>query len=570
MVSFARAFRTYGIITGLVVILSASSLLVHYRGLGSAGSRASSVNGREYAANSPGDSGLAPTRTTKAKRVSSRGAKVKAKLLVTDTQTNDGFGRLVYNRVGKCGSRSLITILSVLSSKNGFNFAKDPSVVHSQTRFPLPDQIALVQHVDKISPPFFYNRHFHFIDFTRFGARQPIYINMIRDPFDRLVSSYYFKRFGDGRSDDRGRYLKEEDKLRSFDACVLEEQVECTRGLHYIIPFFCGQRPGCRIADPEPPGGVDVFLYTSETSRDPSRWALERAKDNVLDKFLVVGILEEFNDTLRVFEHLLPNFFKGAMSVWENPPQWVSQLYNTSKTVKKPQPSPFIRDKMRRRMKLEYEFYYFVRDIFHNLKNRLDIPSTPDQVAYRSDPLYKEIMARKSTKLMSYAREQPVIAVGADNKDYDENENEYEDERKASEGTAGDATVQKIPQEPIKKVDPRQAPSLAIDETQKHAMHIEERKVFPQNVYSNTRDGNALKGGTLSGESFPRAETEMERVLNQAQRIVSAAVNDNLISRTSESIRKRPTPRTYDTEDKEEDDYDEDDEEETDDREESR
>ncbi|XP_078619841.1 uronyl 2-sulfotransferase-like isoform X2 [Branchiostoma floridae x Branchiostoma japonicum] len=551
MVSFARAFRTYGIITGLVVILSASSLLVHYRGLGSAGSRASSVNGREYAANSPGDSGLAPTRTTKAK-------------------TSDGFGRLVYNRVGKCGSRSLITILSVLSSKNGFNFAKDPSVVHSQTRFPLPDQIALVQHVDKISPPFFYNRHFHFIDFTRFGARQPIYINMIRDPFDRLVSSYYFKRFGDGRSDDRGRYLKEEDKLRSFDACVLEEQVECTRGLHYIIPFFCGQRPGCRIADPEPPGGADVFLYTSETSRDPSRWALERAKDNVLDKFLVVGILEEFNDTLRVFEHLLPNFFKGAMSVWENPPQWVSQLYNTSKTVKKPQPSPFIRDKMRRRMKLEYEFYYFVRDIFHNLKNRLDIPSTPDQVAYRSDPLYKEIMARKSTKLMSYAREQPVIAVGADNKDYDENENEYEDERKASEGTAGDATVQKIPQEPIKKVDPRQAPSLAIDETQKHAMHIEERKVFPQNVYSNTRDGNALKGGTLSGESFPRAETEMERVLNQAQRIVSAAVNDNLISRTSESIRKRPTPRTYDTEDKEDDDYDEDDEQETDDREENR
>ncbi|KAI8502720.1 hypothetical protein Bbelb_194220, partial [Branchiostoma belcheri] len=305
---------------------------------------------------------------------------------------------------------------------------------------------------------------------------------MIRDPFDRLVSSYYFKRYGDGRSDDRGGHLKEEDKLRSFDACVLEEQVECTRGLHYIIPFFCGQRPGCR---------------------EPSRWALEKAKDNVLDKFLVVGILEEFNDTLRVFEHLLPNFFKGAMSVWENPPQWGSacamawnpsvnkrfvsapflrsegratdlchtcavqlrQLYNSSKTAKKPTPSPFIRDKFRRRMKLEYEFYYFVRDIFHNLKNKLGIPSTPDQVAYRSDPLYKEIMASKSTKLTSYAREQPVIAVGADNKDYDENENEYEDERKASDGTAGAATIPKIPQEPIKRVDPRQAP---IDETQKH------------------------------------------------------------------------------------------------------
>ncbi|XP_078698067.1 uncharacterized protein LOC144925793 isoform X1 [Branchiostoma floridae x Branchiostoma belcheri] len=524
MVSFARAFKTYGIITGLVVVLSASSLLVHYnRGLGSAGSLPSSVNGREYAANSAGDSGRAANRTNK-------------------TSVN-GFDRLVYNRVGKCGSRSLITILSVLSNVNGFNFAKDNFVKHWQTRFPLPEQIALVQHVDQIQPPFFYNRHFHYIDFTRFGARQPVYINMIRDPFDRLVSSYYFKRYGDGRSDDRGGHLKEEDKLRSFDACVLEEQVECTRGLHYIIPFFCGQRPGCRIAHPEPPGGEDRFLYTADTSREPSRWALEKAKDNVLDKFLVVGILEEFNDTLRVFEHLLPNFFKGAMSVWENPPQWVRQLYNSSKTAKKPTPSPLIRDRFRRRMKLEYEFYYFVRDIFHNLKNKLGIPSTPDQVAYRSDPLYKEIMASKSTKLTSYAREQPVIAVGADNKDYDENENEYEDERKASDGTAGAATIPKIPQEPIKRVDPRQAP---IDETQKHVLHVKE--VFPQNVYPDTRDQNALSGGT-----------EMERVLEQAQRIVSAAVQDNLNSRTSETLSK-----THNTEDNDEDNYDDDDDDEDD------
>ncbi|XP_066288134.1 uronyl 2-sulfotransferase-like isoform X2 [Branchiostoma lanceolatum] len=554
MVSFARAFKTYGIITGLLVILSASSLLVHYRGLGSsAGSRASRVNGREYAVGAPGDSGLAPTRTTKAKA------------------NSNGFDRLVYNRVGKCGSRSLITILSVLSKKNGFNYAKDPKIKHWQTRFPLREQIALVQYVDKLPPPFFYNRHFHFIDFTRFGARQPIYINMIRDPFDRLVSSYYFKRFGDGRSDDRGGHLTEEERLRSFDACVLEEQVECTRGLHYIIPFFCGQRPGCRIALPFPPGGDDVFLYTSETSRDSSRWALERAKDNVLDKFLVVGILEEFNDTLRVLEHLLPTFFKGAMSVWENPPQWVTQLYNTSKTAKKQKPSPFIREKMRRKLRLEYEFYYFVRDIFHNLKNKLGIPSTPDQIAYRGDLLYREIMTSKSTKLTTYAREQPVIAVGSDNMDYDENETEYEDERKASEGTGGAAAIPKIPQEPIKRVDPRQAPSLPVDETQKHVMHIEGRKVFPQNAYPNTKD--ALLGGTLDAERLPRAETEMDRVLEQAQRIVSAAFQDNLVSRTSDNLRKQPTPKTFDdTEDNEEEDYDEDDDDEndTDDREEER
>lgn len=45
--------------------------------------------------------------------------------------------------------------------------------------------------------------------------------------------------------------------------------------------------------------------------RFPSRWALERAKKNV-EKYAVVGILEEYDDFIKVLEKLLPNFFKGA------------------------------------------------------------------------------------------------------------------------------------------------------------------------------------------------------------------------------------------------------------------
>lgn len=51
---------------------------------------------------------------------------------------------------------------------------------------------------------------------------------------------------------------------------------------------------------------VLVFFF-----RFPSRWALERAKMNV-EKYLVVGILEEYDDFIKVLEKLLPNFFKGA------------------------------------------------------------------------------------------------------------------------------------------------------------------------------------------------------------------------------------------------------------------
>ena len=73
---------------------------------------------------------------------------------------------------------------------------------------------------------------------------------------------------------------------------MLKKKRECVGnwGTFFIVPFFCGHSKECR-------------------SR--TRWALAQAKKNV-EKYLVVGILEEYDDFIKVLEKLLPNFFQDA------------------------------------------------------------------------------------------------------------------------------------------------------------------------------------------------------------------------------------------------------------------
>lgn len=56
--------------------------------------------------------------------------------------------------------------------------------------------------------------------------------------------------------------------------------------------------------------------FMSYISPFNSDGALERAKRSVEQRYAVVGVLEDFNVTLTVFEHYIPRFFKGATDVY--------------------------------------------------------------------------------------------------------------------------------------------------------------------------------------------------------------------------------------------------------------
>ncbi|KAJ6660203.1 hypothetical protein lerEdw1_018130 [Lerista edwardsae] len=86
---------------------------------------------------------------------------------------------------------------------------------------------------------------------SRFGGDQPVYINIIRDPINRFLSNYFFRRFGDWRGEQnhmiRTPSMRQEERYLDINVCILENYPECSNPrLFYIIPYFCGQHPRCR------------------------------------------------------------------------------------------------------------------------------------------------------------------------------------------------------------------------------------------------------------------------------------------------------------------------------------
>ncbi|MBN3311123.1 UST sulfotransferase, partial [Amia calva] len=263
--------------------------------------------------------------------------------------------QVVYNRVGKCGSRTVVLLLRILSERHQFNlFSSD---IHNRTRLSKHEQGELTKNISILPQPFLYTRHVHFLNFSRFSREQPVYINIIRDPINRFLSNYFFRRFGDWRGEQnhmiRTPRMKDEERYLDINVCILENYPECSNPrLFYIIPYFCGQHPKCR---------------------EPGLWALERAKQNVIENFLLVGILEELEDVLLLLERLLPHFFTDVLSIYKSPDY--RKMGNLTGTVRKITPTMEALKVLYHRMKHEYDFYNFIRDQFHLMKRKIGLKS---------------------------------------------------------------------------------------------------------------------------------------------------------------------------------------------------
>ena len=135
----------------------------------------------------------------------------------------------------------------------------------------------------------------------------------------------------------------------TIDECVNTKNKACVYPVWKYIEFFCGNDPRCRDR-----GRTDAS----------KKIALEMAKKRVVDEFFVIGVLEQFEDTLKLFDKMLPSVYATAPEVYNTPLMQMKR--QSTKTVNVTPMSLSTRQFfMNGPLKYDFELYTFVRQLFN-------------------------------------------------------------------------------------------------------------------------------------------------------------------------------------------------------------
>ncbi|CAG5094363.1 Oidioi.mRNA.OKI2018_I69.XSR.g13488.t1.cds [Oikopleura dioica] len=262
---------------------------------------------------------------------------------------NPGF--ILHNKLPKCGSTTMHNILTMLSQWNNYEHIKIDSAMMK-----FDDEEGLAAYLKSIlRPPMTVMKHHYFFNFTEYGMEAPTWINVMREPISWFESRYWFKQ---NVILDWGENEGKLPRLRGRAARHRHLHPSKDEGLHHrrleIHPLFLRQLPN---------------LQGESRGYEAKAAAAEIAKKRILRDYFIVGILEQFEDTLSLFQKLLPQYFKGAREAARS--EFAKIAMNTTRTLDKKHMSTAAKEfLMKGPLSHEMDLYVFARALF-NEKLRL-------------------------------------------------------------------------------------------------------------------------------------------------------------------------------------------------------
>eukprot|EP00736_Rhodelphis_marinus_P004668 Rmarinus@m.29852 len=165
-----------------------------------------------------------------------------------------------------------------------------------------------------------------------------VYVNVMRSVLDHAASYYDFVRWGSKK--DAPMYARLpladmtiEECVRSYSAGNATFGRDCV-GFNLQTAFYCGTHPSCF---------------------DGSREGLERAKRNIRENYIVVGVMERMEETIYLLEKLVPSHFTNGRKLYSAMTQ-----HNVNKRRKTRTLAPDVERLLREWNVLDLELYDWV------------------------------------------------------------------------------------------------------------------------------------------------------------------------------------------------------------------
>ena len=221
----------------------------------------------------------------------------------------NNFSILIYNRVPKCGSTTLHNAFAKLKKRQPkLQSIHIRSYVRPREKHYFKENTGDLYNFQTMTEnsalqKLIYIRHFYYISAETSKSKEKFkYINMVRDPVEHFISWYYWERHH--QQDDDWRHVVEEGTEElSIDECIRQKFKSCIHPGDYTeyLNYFCGQDKFCYERLPKNDGNVMI-----------------QAKRNVENQYILVGVLEESELSVRILEKLLPGWFRGLRGAYNS------------------------------------------------------------------------------------------------------------------------------------------------------------------------------------------------------------------------------------------------------------